>query len=185
VNRVLLLNKNESVLNIIDWQTAVCLYYSGKAIKPYEYDDYYEIKTVSGIFKLPTALVTVEYIKIPYRSAQLTKGNVLKRDKFLCAYCDKQLTTSSGSIDHVIPKSRWDDFVRRGKAKGSYNNWANCVAACKPCNCRKDNKTPEEAGLKLKHKPFTPSREFLVMKGIDLKTRDTWERWIKNWDDLE
>lgn len=185
-NRVLLLNKNESILNVIDWQTAVCLYYTKKAIAPYGYDDYYEIRTVKGIFKLPTALVTVEYIHLPYREAQLTKSNVLKRDKYLCAYCNKQLTTSSGSIDHIVPKSRWVEFVRNGKAKGtSYNNWKNVVAACKPCNCAKDNMTPEEAGLKLRHKPFVPSRDFLVFRGIDMKTRETWERWIKQWDDLE
>jgi 5-methylcytosine-specific restriction endonuclease McrA len=182
--RVLLLNKNESLLNIIDWQTEVCLYYTGKAIAPYGYDDCYEIKMVTGVFKLPTALVTIDYIHIPYRSAQLTKSNVLKRDRFICGYCSKQLTTSSGSIDHITPKSRWDEFVRRGKDNGSYNNWKNVISSCKPCNCRKDNRTPEEAGMKLLNKPFVPSREFLVMRGVDLKTRSSWERWIKINDDL-
>ena len=183
--RVLLLNKNESLLNVIDWQTAVCLYHTGKAIAPYGYDDCYEIQMVTGVFKLPTALVTIDYIHIPYRSAQLTKSNVLKRDKFVCAYCEKQLTTSSGSIDHVVPKSRWDEFVRAGKVTGSYNNWKNVVSACKPCNCKKDNRTPLEAGLKLLHKPFVPSREFLVMRGIDTKTREAWSRWILMGDDLQ
>lgn len=185
MNNVLLLNKNESILNVVDWQTAVCLHVTQKAVCPYGYDDYYEIKTVKGIYKLPTALVLMEYVKIPYRSAQLTKTNILKRDKYLCAYCGKQLTTSSGSIDHIIPKSRWAEFIRSGKVSGSYNNWKNCVAACKPCNCKKDAKTPDEAELKLRFKPFIPSREFLVMKGVNLKTRETWERWIKQWDDLE
>jgi 5-methylcytosine-specific restriction endonuclease McrA len=186
MNHVLLLNKNESVLNIIGWQDAVCLYVTKKAECPYGYDDFYDIKMVNGVFKLPTALVLYEYVNIPYKSAQLTKGNVLKRDKYICGYCDIKLTNSSGSVDHVVPKSRWSEFLKAGRVKErSYNNWKNVISACKKCNCRKDNKTPEEARMKLQHKPFIPSREFLVMRGIDNKTRTTWERWIKKWDDLE
>lgn len=185
MNKVLLLNKNESLLNIIDWQTAACLFYTGKAIAPYGYEDFYNINTVKGVFKLPTALVTVEYIKIPYRQAQLTKTNVLKRDRYLCAYCNKQLTTSSGSIDHIIPKSRWSEFLKGGRVKGSYNHWLNCTACCKPCNSKKDNRTPEESGLKLLRKPFIPSREFLILRGIDIKTKESWSRWLQIGDDLK
>jgi 5-methylcytosine-specific restriction endonuclease McrA len=184
-NKVLLLNKNESILNIVEWQTAVCLYFTNKAIAPYEYDDFYEIKTVKGIFKLPTALVLAEYVHLPYRQAQLTKSNVLKRDKFICAYCEKQLTTSSGSIDHIIPKSRWPEFLKNGLVKGSYNDWRNVISSCFSCNCKKDNRTPKEANMKLLRTPFVPSREYLIMRGINSKTREAWERWIQLKDDLK
>jgi hypothetical protein len=186
MNKVLLLNKNESLLNVIDWQTAVCLYVQGKAIKPYGYEDYFEIKTVKGVFLLPTALVTVDYINIPYRQAQLTKTNLLKRDKNACAYCGRELNNSNSSIDHIIPVSRWLGFVEKGKTQGkSPNNWKNVVIACKPCNCKKDARTPEEAGMKLRIKPYVPSREYLVLKGIELRTREAWERWIQISDDLQ
>lgn len=186
MNKVLLLNKNESLLNIVDWQTAVCLYVQGKAIKPYDYDDYFEIKTVKGIFLLPTALITVDYINVPYRQAQLTKENLLRRDKFKCAYCNKILTSSNSSIDHIVPVSRWSEFLLKGKVQGkSSNTWKNVVISCKPCNSKKDARTPEEAGMKLLTKPFVPSREYLVLKGIELKTREAWERWIQIGDDLK
>jgi hypothetical protein len=33
----------------------------------------------------------------------------------------------------------------------------NCVAACKSCNSRKDNLTPEEANMKLIYVPYEPN----------------------------
>jgi 5-methylcytosine-specific restriction endonuclease McrA len=105
--------------------------------------------------------------------------------KHICAYCNKKLTDVSGTVDHIIPSSRWDEFVRKGRVRGkSANNWKNVVASCRPCNNRKDNKTPEEVGMKLRIKPFVPSKEYLLLRGINLKTFQTWDRWIQCGDDL-
>jgi 5-methylcytosine-specific restriction endonuclease McrA len=46
------------------------------------------------------------------------------------------------TLDHVIPQSR-----------GGANTWENLVAGCKPCNNRKGDRTPAEAGMALAHKP--------------------------------
>jgi 5-methylcytosine-specific restriction endonuclease McrA len=50
------------------------------------------------------------------------------------------------TIDHVIPKSRGGD-----------NTWENMVTCCFDCNSRKGSKTPEEAGLKFRVRPYRPS----------------------------
>jgi 5-methylcytosine-specific restriction endonuclease McrA len=34
----------------------------------------------------------------------------------------------------------------------------NLVAACKACNCRKADRTPEGAGMKLHYVPYIPNR---------------------------
>jgi 5-methylcytosine-specific restriction endonuclease McrA len=49
-------------------------------------------------------------------------------------------------LDHVIPKSR-----------GGKNDWTNLVTSCFKCNLKKADKTPEEARMKMKHKPFAPT----------------------------
>lgn len=51
-----------------------------------------------------------------------------KSIKTECFYCDKQLSESSRSIDHIHPIS-----------KGGKNNADNKVWACKDCNGSKDN----------------------------------------------
>lgn len=173
VRSVLLLNASEEILKIIDWKHAVKLMISGKARKPYGHDDEYEIETTSGMFRLPTALVLVQYVHIPFRNnVAVNTSNVLKRDKYTCGYCSKKLSDSNGTIDHIIPQ-----------CKGGENTWLNVVAACKECNNKKDNLTLNEVGrkygMKLKIKPHIPSRDFMIFTGINTKTHETWTRWVE------
>jgi len=165
--KVLLLNHSEEILDVISWQRAVTLLFSGKARKPHGYDDEYEIKTVSGVFRLPSAIVLVSYVRIPYKKAAVNKENVLKRDKFTCQYCGKHLTMSSGTIDHVHPTSR-----------GGRHEWKNVVAACAKCNNKKANQRPEEAGMVLLSHPSVPTRNLIVLTGINPHTLGTWTRWV-------
>ena len=54
---------------------------------------------------------------------------VLERDNWTCAYCGRDART----VDHVNPYSR-----------GGTDDPDNLVAACKPCNSSKRDRTPEE-----------------------------------------
>ena len=172
MKKVLLLNASEEVLKVINWQHAVKLMATGKAHKPFGHDDEYEIKTVSGVFRLPTALVLVKYVRIPYRGVAVNKENVLRRDKYQCGFCGKKLSNTTGTVDHIVPQS-----------KGGKHAWTNVVAACKGCNNKKDNLTMKEAeqryGMKLRVEPFVPSRDIIFMVGIDLETHETWSRWVE------
>ena len=74
---------------------------------------------------------------------------ILERDEYMCAYCGRKADT----VDHVFPKS-----------KGGDESDENLVACCKRCNMKKNNRTPEEAGmtfwkgyLKLREKNNTKS----------------------------
>ena len=49
------------------------------------------------------------------------------------------------NFDHVIPRSR-----------GGKTVWENIVASCIPCNSMKANRTPEQAGMKLRKQPYRP-----------------------------
>jgi 5-methylcytosine-specific restriction endonuclease McrA len=62
---------------------------------------------------------------------------VLERDAYRCRYCAG--FAGHLCIDHVLPQSR-----------GGEHTPDNLVTACKPCNSRKRNRTPEEAGMVLR-----------------------------------
>lgn len=165
--RVLLLNASEEVISVIDWRKAVTLLYSGKARRPFNYEGEYEILTSCGVFRLPFAIVLVEYVRIPFRRAKLTRENVFRRDEFCCQYCGDKLNSSTATLDHVVPVSR-----------GGGDTWGNLVASCKKCNANKGNQTPKEARMKLLKEPTLPSRNALVMTIMNDKTKEIWGRWL-------
>jgi HNH endonuclease len=91
------------------------------------------------------------------RETLYTERSILyARDRNLCAYCGEHHDSKNLTIDHVHPKSR-----------GGKNTWVNCVTACKPCNMRKGNKTPEEAKMHLLYVPYAPN----VFEKMILKNR--------------
>ena len=80
-------------------------------------------------------------------SIPLTNLALFRRDRHMCAYCGKQGEKGLHlTKDHIIPLSR-----------GGQNDWNNCTTACSRCNHRKNDKTPEEAGMQLLFVPYTPS----------------------------
>jgi 5-methylcytosine-specific restriction endonuclease McrA len=97
-----------------------------------------------GDFPVPLVLRLVRYVKLSWRATKprFSKRRLFERDKHSCAYCGKEANT----VDHVVPRSH-----------GGLTTWMNTVASCLKCNHKKSNRTPEEAGMKLRIKPFEPS----------------------------
>ena len=123
-----------------------------------------QLHSVSNMYPWPSVVRLNDFIKVPYKRIILTRRNILMRDDHKCAYCgrgDLPLT-----IDHVIPKS-----------KGGDDSWENLVAACLPCNNRKGNRTPEEAKLKLKIKPYTPSH-IMFMRYSAGRLDESWKQYL-------
>ncbi len=77
----------------------------------------------------------------------LTKEMLLARDRHICAYCAQRFRFDQLDMEHIVPRS-----------KGGEDSWMNLVAACKACNNRKANRTPEAAGMKLHYVPYVPNR---------------------------
>ncbi len=80
------------------------------------------------------------------RPPALTNRDLFARDRHLCAYCGTQYSASRLTRDHILPRS-----------KGGPDVWENVVAACRGCNQKKDDRTPEQAGMELLFVPYTPS----------------------------
>ena len=82
-----------------------------------------------------------------HKDIPLSNQLLFKRDGYHCGYCGLKFHSNQLSRDHIIPRSR-----------GGLDVWHNVVAACKHCNCKKDDMLLSECGLTLLHKPYAPSR---------------------------
>ncbi len=88
-----------------------------------------------------------------------SKGKLFRRDRFTCAYCGQRFTERELSCEHIVPQSR-----------GGRWTWMNLVTACGPCNARKADRTPEEAGMPLLYLPYVPSRfEDFLLEGRHIR----------------
>lgn len=88
-----------------------------------------------------------------HRIPVLTNRALFRRDHNICAYCATEFSHSDLTRDHVQPRS-----------KGGPDKWTNVVSACGGCNKVKDDRTPEEAGMRLIYIPYAPNRaEYLIL----------------------
>lgn len=168
---VLLLNANWEVLDVITWQKAVCLMFRERVIVKEHFEDSV-IRSANSEMKMPKIMALQEfqtgYHKNAKKYVKLNKRNVLLRDNHTCMYCGKALTDFTGTQDHVMPLSR------KGK-----NSWDNVVAACGKCNKKKNDRTPEEAGMKLLRKPFLPSKQIFYGKYLKKPEYESWKEFLK------
>ena len=155
---VLLLNQNYEPLAVCNVKKAIILIYLGKA-EPIEKDSAW-IRSVTTQIRLPIVIRLVKFARAPQRRIILNRKNLLIRDNYTCQYCGRR--THPLTVDHVIPKQF-----------GGSDTWENLVIACLPCNNRKANRTPEQAGMSLLNKPRKPNHFFYFQHFIGVKD----ERW--------
>lgn len=101
------------------------------------------IHSAMKTFRVPKVIVLLEYDKLPGQHLKFSRRSVCRRDDSTCQYCGE--TKTEITIDHVVPKSQ-----------GGRSTWENCVVACRSCNSRKADRTPEQAGMKLRFAPVKP-----------------------------
>lgn len=112
------------------------------------YDDDFIQQTNGRVMPVPAVAVSNRYVQRK-KNITLSKRNLLIRDNRTCQYCGCHLKPNTATIDHVIPRSHY-------KKASLAHKWTNVVLACRPCNSKKDNKTPEQAGMKLLSTPYEP-----------------------------
>lgn len=76
---------------------------------------------------------------------EVTGAKLYRRDRHMCAYCGNEYKPGELSMDHILPR-----------AQGGPTSWMNLVTACRPCNFRKGNRTPEQARMPLLFVPYEP-----------------------------
>lgn len=161
VSRVLVLNSNWTPVSTASVRSAFVLLFRGAArvVCPETYEvlglDAWlgrpagarAIRAPRGPVAAPEVVVVTAWAGGRVRpDVTFTRRNLFRRDGYRCQYCGESVRNREKSIDHVLPRSR-----------GGRTEWENCVLCCLPCNFRKGDRTPKEAGLSLIAKPACPA----------------------------
>jgi 5-methylcytosine-specific restriction endonuclease McrA len=143
----LLLNASHEPLCVVPMRRAVVLVLKEKA--EIVARNGAELHSERVTLPVPSVIRLNHYVRVPYRSrVPLSRRAVFARDGHKCQYCNK----AAENIDHVMPRSR-----------GGPHSWDNVVASCRACNARKEDRSPAEAGLTLKHPPREPHADLWVV----------------------
>ena len=154
---VLVLNANYTPMSICTAKRAICMFFLKKIEVLAHYTE--KINSPSIKIDLPSVIRVNDYVRYDNMAVEINRKNILARDEYICQYCESSNTPLT--IDHVIPK-----------VKGGMDIWENLVAACKPCNQKKGDRSPEDAKMPLIRKPKRPNRihyfqRFVKEKQID------------------
>lgn len=160
--RTLLLSQGYEPIKVISWQRAITLLSLGKVEVVEEYTD--EVRTITVVFKIPAVVRLLRAFRRHAKPVKFSRVNIYARDGYHCQYCGVRYGISELTYDHVVPR-----------AKGGKTTWENIVSACYPCNGKKGNRTPAEAGLKLRAVPARP--HWIPAVTIRVSTRSMPDAW--------
>ncbi|KAF1024075.1 MAG: CRISPR-associated endonuclease Cas9 [Paracidovorax wautersii] len=76
----------------------------------------------------------------------LTNVKLFARDCNVCAYCGNPFHEDDLTREHIRP------LAQKGQ-----DSWMNVVTACRSCNHRKADRTPEQANMPLLYAPYVPT----------------------------
>jgi len=145
---VLVLNATYEPINVCTVRRAVVLLLKQRA-EVLEHAQW-ELRSESTAIARPVVIRLTSYVRVP-RDAhrrKITRRAVFARDDWTCQYCGARANLT---VDHVIPRS-----------KGGTSAWENIVASCAPCNRRKGDRLPRQAGMHPRQAPRTPRAEIFI-----------------------
>ena len=137
---VLVLNATYEPVNVCAARRAIILVLNGVALAEEHAPGF--VHSTRLTMPVPSVIRLLEYRRIPHQARALSRKNILLRDRNTCQFCGHVLSSSELTLDHVVPRSQ-----------GGKSAWENLVACCHPCNNRKGDRTPEQAGVKLLRAP--------------------------------
>jgi len=123
---------------------------------------------VREAYRVPEVVLLTSFNKLPNQRVKFSRRAIHRRDDYTCQYCGSKPGTEELTIDHITPRSH-----------GGETTWKNCVVSCIRCNQRKDNRTPQQAHMKLMREPFKPRFELFKTNG---KILSSWKTWITDLD---
>ncbi|AKU91274.1 HNH endonuclease [Vulgatibacter incomptus] len=103
------------------------------------------IGTPTRRIRVPRVVVLTAFDRFPRTRVRFSRHNIYLRDDNTCQYCGRRLPRSELNLDHVKPRSH-----------GGCTSWENVVCSCIPCNLKKANRTPDQAGMRLLNEPIRP-----------------------------
>ena len=165
---VLVLNLDYEPINVCNAKRAVILLGKGKAEQLENGRG--EIHTPSITVPVPSVIRLAYLVRRPFAQRKLSKKEIFLRDRYTCQYCG--LRTRELTLDHVKPRRQFGD-----------HSWENMVSACIPCNRRKADRTPAEAGMTLNKRPKAPyPSPYYVLHNRNIL--DEWRKFVP-WVDFD
>ncbi len=162
--RVLILNASYEPLHVCSVKRAVALLMHEVAERVEESGKV--LRSPNSVFPVPSVIRLRRFVRTPFRQrVAFNRKNVFRRDEHVCQYCGRH--THDLTLDHVLPRSR-----------GGPTSWENVVACCKGCNARKRDRTPDEARMHLRRKPFAPRFMFTSAYGVMPDIDPIWEKYL-------
>jgi len=161
--KVLRLNKAGTPIAWLSWQETATLMVKDQVIWSlgeviHTIHGGYNSTGLRSVLELPSIIACDGRVDSTAFTPPLTNALLFARDQQVCMYCGVDFPVKDLSRDHVVPTSR-----------GGRDRWTNCVTACRRCNNRKGNKTPEESNMQLLAVPFAPNRyEFFYLSNRDV-----------------
>lgn len=185
--QVLVLNRLWQAVNICSVRRALTLLFEGQAqvvlgdqngaFHTYDFNgwrDFSEqephsdsIHTISFRIRVPRVILLMVFDRLPKKEVKFTRHNIFERDRNTCQYCGRIFDRKDLNLDHVVPRDR-----------GGPTTWENIVCSCIPCNTRKANKTPPEAGMHLIRKPKRPKWRPFVQVNLGVPHHESWKHFL-------
>lgn len=178
--RTLVLTKSYMPHQIVHWTEAMTKVVNGKAMVLEDYaSDEHVLATISEkrirdfaqvakaypsysggdlCVRVPSVMRLTDWDGSVKRGVKFSRVNVFTRDGFRCQYCGEQKGMRELNYDHVVPRHL-----------GGRTVWDNIVTSCYPCNSRKANRTPEQAGMRLRKQPYKPKTLPITLPKFDPK----------------
>jgi 5-methylcytosine-specific restriction endonuclease McrA len=162
--RVLVLNASYEPINVCTVRRAAVLILKERAeiLESHERELHSESLTIPR----PAVIRLTTYVRIPRdaHSRKITRRAIFARDRWTCQYCGSP--RASLTVDHVIPRS-----------KGGMSSWDNIVTCCAPCNRRKADRLPKQAGMHPREKPRAPGPSIFVHVAVT-RVPDVWQQYL-------
>lgn len=192
----LLLNADYRPIKVISWERAFMLILEEKADLVADYVGH-AIRTVSLSWAKPAVIRLRKFATIEGR-VRFNRANLIARDGYRCVYCGISPSRNGRpdleelTLDHVIPRAQSKGgtvFLPWSRKRVAVTCWENVVTACRDCNARKADRTPEQAGLRLVSPPRPPtSLDILRMSLTRIKIPTEWtdylpDGWAGYWTD--
>ena len=189
-HQVLVLNRLWQAVNLCSVRRALALLFEGHApvvantdsgeFKTYDFQQWRDfstrnpsesnddvVRTVALRIRVPRVILLLFFDRLPRKEVKFTRHNIFERDRNTCQYCGRIFERRDLNLDHVIPRDR-----------GGPTTWENIVCSCIPCNTRKANKTPAEAGMRLVRKPKRPKWRPFVQVSFGAPMHESWKHFL-------
>jgi len=165
-HQTLVLSQGFEPIKIVSWQRAITLLFLGKVEIVESYDR--DIKTTSLVIKIPAVVRLLNAFRRHRKPVKFSRSSIYGRDNYSCQYCGAKKLIAELTYDHVVPRSQ-----------GGKTIWTNIVAACEDCNRKKANRTPAQAGMRLRKLPVQPAATpSLVITVSKTSVPDAWRDYV-------